>query len=68
MSAIDEPCQSPCVRDCCLGDDDTCLGCFRTLNEIKEWGLANELRRRMILQYAKQRREEYQLQTPRSVG
>ena len=22
------PAQSPCIRNCCLDDDDTCLGCF----------------------------------------
>jgi predicted Fe-S protein YdhL (DUF1289 family) len=68
MSDFDASSQSPCIRDCCLGDDLTCLGCFRSLDEIKEWGLADAQRRRMILQNAKQRREEYQLQTPRSVG
>jgi predicted Fe-S protein YdhL (DUF1289 family) len=56
MTKIDGPAQSPCVRDCCLGDDLTCLGCFRTLEEIKEWGLADEQRRREILDNAEQRR------------
>jgi predicted Fe-S protein YdhL (DUF1289 family) len=60
MIHIDEPAQSPCVRDCCLGDDLTCLGCFRTLDEIKEWGLADEQRRREILRQAERRRETYQ--------
>ena len=30
--------KSPCVRDCCLGEDDICLGCFRTIDEITSWG------------------------------
>jgi uncharacterized protein len=68
MNDIDTSGQSPCVRDCCLGDDLTCLGCFRTLDEIKEWGLADLQRRRMILQNAKQRKEEYRMQTKGSVG
>jgi predicted Fe-S protein YdhL (DUF1289 family) len=61
MSRIDETTQSPCVRDCCLGDDLNCLGCFRSLEEIKEWGLADERRRREILHNAGQRRARYEI-------
>jgi uncharacterized protein len=57
MSEIDNSSQSPCVRNCCLDDDLTCLGCFRSLEEIKEWGLVDMHRRHIILQNAKQRRE-----------
>ena len=28
---------SPCVRNCCLDEQDTCLGCFRHLDEITGW-------------------------------
>jgi RNA 2',3'-cyclic 3'-phosphodiesterase len=28
---------SPCVRNCCLNDQDVCLGCLRTLPEILNW-------------------------------
>jgi uncharacterized protein len=60
MSDFDASARSPCIRDCCLGDDLTCLGCFRTLDEIKEWALVDDQRRTIILQNAKQRRMEYQ--------
>ncbi|HEY4338845.1 MAG TPA: DUF1289 domain-containing protein [Steroidobacteraceae bacterium] len=63
MSDFDASARSPCIRDCCLGDDLTCLGCFRTLDEIKEWALVDDQRRTIILQNAKQRRMEYQLLT-----
>jgi predicted Fe-S protein YdhL (DUF1289 family) len=43
-----------------LGDDLTCLGCFRSLEEIKEWALADNQRRRLILQNAEQRRQASQ--------
>ena len=52
--------QSPCVRNCCLDDEDTCLGCFRSLEEIKEWGLADAQRRLVILGNARRRREALQ--------
>jgi predicted Fe-S protein YdhL (DUF1289 family) len=60
MSDIDSSAQSPCIRNCCLDDDLTCLGCFRSFEEIKEWGVVDKHRRRVILQNAKQRREAYQ--------
>ena len=59
MSNMDRLAQSPCIRNCCLDDDDTCLGCFRSLEEIKEWGLVDDPRREAILNNAKQRREAY---------
>jgi len=49
--------QSPCIRNCCLDDNLICLGCFRSLEEIKEWSAVDDHRRRVILQSAKQRRE-----------
>jgi uncharacterized protein len=53
--------RSPCVRNCCLDDDLICCGCFRTLDEIKEWGIVDTHRRRIILQNAKRRREASQV-------
>jgi uncharacterized protein len=61
MSNIDVPTPSPCIRNCCLDDDLTCLGCFRSLEEIKEWGVVDNQRRRIILQNAQQRKEAYQM-------
>jgi uncharacterized protein len=54
---MDSSAKSPCVGNCCLDDDLTCLGCFRSLEEIKEWGVVDDHRRRIILQNAKQRSE-----------
>jgi uncharacterized protein len=48
--------QSPCIGKCCLDDDFTCLGCFRSLEEIKDWGVVDDYRRRIVLQIAAQRR------------
>jgi predicted Fe-S protein YdhL (DUF1289 family) len=28
---------SPCVRLCTLDDDDMCVGCGRTLDDIRQW-------------------------------
>jgi predicted Fe-S protein YdhL (DUF1289 family) len=56
MSDTDSTIQSPCIGNCCLDDELTCLGCFRSLEEIKEWGLVDDPRRRIILQNAKLRK------------
>ena len=60
MSDMDNVVQSPCVRNCCLDDGDTCLGCFRSLEEIKEWGIVDNYRRREILQNARHRKEAHE--------
>jgi len=27
----------PCIRQCCLDKEDICMGCFRSLNDMKIW-------------------------------
>lgn len=40
---------SPCVRNCCLDDENVCLGCFRTLKEICAWHEAPDSEKLAIL-------------------
>ncbi|WP_349431631.1 DUF1289 domain-containing protein [Methylomarinum sp. Ch1-1] len=41
--------ESPCVGRCCLNEEDVCLGCYRSLEEISNWTLVdNEVRRRYL--------------------
>ena len=47
---------SPCIRQCCLDDADECLGCGRTLDEIKGWHAADAGERALILRAAAARR------------
>jgi predicted Fe-S protein YdhL (DUF1289 family) len=49
----------PCMRNCYLNDDDICLGCFRSLDEVKQWGGADNHQRLAILQAALQRKQAY---------
>jgi hypothetical protein len=46
---------SPCVRSCCLDDDDVCIGCGRALHEIVAWGTADDAARRAILDRSRER-------------
>jgi predicted Fe-S protein YdhL (DUF1289 family) len=50
------PIDSPCVRNCCLNDEDICLGCGRSLGEITCWGSAKDADKRVILAVAEERR------------
>jgi predicted Fe-S protein YdhL (DUF1289 family) len=50
-----DPLGSPCVRNCCLDDDNVCLGCGRSLAEIVRWSNAPDDEKRGILERAKQR-------------
>ncbi|WP_426416640.1 DUF1289 domain-containing protein [Aestuariirhabdus sp. LZHN29] len=47
---------SPCVRNCCLDQNDICLGCSRSIDEITQWSLASDSEKRRILERAAQRR------------
>lgn len=52
---------SPCVRDCCLDpQSDTCVGCFRTLQEITGWHTADAAEREQILARCAARRAAYE--------
>ncbi|HEY1772282.1 MAG TPA: DUF1289 domain-containing protein [Gammaproteobacteria bacterium] len=49
---------SPCVRNCCLDEREVCLGCGRSLDEIKAWSEAEDTERLAILEKAARRRVE----------
>jgi uncharacterized protein len=40
---------SPCIRNCCLNEVDICLGCYRSLVEITQWGPASDAHKASIL-------------------
>ncbi len=46
---------SPCIDNCCL-DDDICMGCFRTIQEIMDWGEADAQGRLGILRWVEVRK------------
>lgn len=50
---------SPCVRNCCLNDEDICLGCFRSLREITCWGMVDNQEKQVILERTVQRKDDY---------
>ncbi|MGQ3821086.1 DUF1289 domain-containing protein [Pseudomonas alliivorans] len=47
---------SPCISTCRLDEQKFCLGCFRHVEDIREWRSADDDRRRQIRHQADQRR------------
>ena len=57
MSDAAHPVKSPCIEVCSLNDQDVCIGCYRTANEIIEWFSASDERKRQILAALSDRRK-----------
>lgn len=49
---------SPCVRNCCLNQEDVCLGCFRHIDEIMAWSQLDLTAKQNILNLCEQRQQE----------
>jgi predicted Fe-S protein YdhL (DUF1289 family) len=47
---------SPCISLCRLDEQKVCLGCFRHVEDIREWRSADDQRRRVIVAQAEQRK------------
>lgn len=54
MSAVN----SPCVRECALDQDEICLGCLRSIEEIMQWSGADNKQKRQILARVESRRQQ----------
>jgi predicted Fe-S protein YdhL (DUF1289 family) len=46
---------SPCVRQCCLDQQDICLGCHRSLDEILAWHTMDQQQKSALLETLQQR-------------
>lgn len=49
---------SPCVSVCALDENDICMGCYRSAEEITDWFTADQTKKLAILVRAATRREE----------
>lgn len=48
--------ESPCIRNCCLDQQDICLGCFRHIDEITGWGQFSDSKKAHIIENCQFRR------------
>ncbi|WP_428623566.1 DUF1289 domain-containing protein [Sedimenticola sp.] len=53
-----EALHSPCVRLCTLDEEDICVGCGRSLEEIKGWTAYSEATRAELLLLCRKRLEQ----------
>jgi len=61
---IDTGIASPCKRECILDVSSVCTSCFRSLDEIKQWGSASQLEKETIMENViKRQRNEQSKET-----
>lgn len=61
MSDKKEVIPSPCISVCLLDNNDMCVGCYRTAEEIGQWMNGDNAIKQEILQKARQRMQADQL-------
>ncbi len=49
--------ESPCVSICALDENDICMGCYRSAQEITDWFMASDEEKREILARVRERRD-----------
>ncbi|MEM1404132.1 MAG: DUF1289 domain-containing protein [Pseudomonadota bacterium] len=57
MTATSQEPKSPCISVCSLNEDDVCIGCYRSADEITDWFMANAEQKRAIIARAAERRD-----------
>jgi predicted Fe-S protein YdhL (DUF1289 family) len=48
--------KSPCIHVCTHDSDNNCLGCYRSLEEIRKWYLSSDEEKTEIIKNAEKRR------------
>jgi predicted Fe-S protein YdhL (DUF1289 family) len=47
--------RSPCISLCVLDENDICMGCYRSADEITDWFMASDDQKREVLRQANER-------------
>ncbi|TBW53301.1 DUF1289 domain-containing protein [Marinobacter halodurans] len=55
------PVRSPCVSICALDENDICVGCQRSADEIARWSLMTDAERRAVMKLVAEREEKVAL-------
>lgn len=50
---------SPCVAACALTEDDICIGCYRTTEEIQQWRYLPNAEKVAVLKLCRERSLKY---------
>ena len=57
MSAGDPEPKSPCISVCVLDEQDICMGCYRSADEITDWFLCSNEKKTEVLRLSQERRD-----------
>ncbi len=49
--------KSPCISICALDENDICMGCYRSAEEITDWFMATDEQKHEVLRIADERRQ-----------
>lgn len=58
MSVGPQEVASPCISVCELDEQEICLGCGRSLQDIADWSAASDSQRQQILETARVRQQQ----------
>jgi predicted Fe-S protein YdhL (DUF1289 family) len=61
IELLDPVVLSPCVKRCKLVDE-TCVGCFRTMDEIAKWTYLSNNERLTVIENCRKRKEVHDIQ------
>jgi len=56
--SVSDRVRSPCVSICALDQDDVCIGCHRTGEEILQWTMMTDEQRREVLRAVAEREKK----------
>ncbi|WP_430462777.1 DUF1289 domain-containing protein [Thalassolituus sp. LLYu03] len=54
---MSQPVRSPCVSICALDENDLCVGCYRTGQEITVWGSLSDDEKRDVMKKVAEREQ-----------
>ena len=58
MAACITAIQSPCIGLCRLNEQDMCVGCYRSIDEISCWSQASDVCKLQILENVENRKRD----------
>lgn len=61
---IDNNIKNPCIHVCTKEEKGICLGCYRSMEEIRDWYKYSDKQKLKVLDNALSRRTEYDKELP----
>lgn len=62
--SINSKIKSPCIHVCTKDENGICLGCFRNMDEIREWYLNTDEQKQETIKRAENRRSVFDKKNP----